>query len=367
MFVRGFALCGALLAACAGPLEAQAVAPPTAYTVTEINSFFGPPQTVKTYRLGPKVLIDQIAQASAADPKAAHMRTFNDLQTHKSLSWSSPGSSLGSSPGNSSGCSAATFSGDWGDPFAAVDELTGPNAKQVGTEKILGFAAKIVEASGPDARIKAWVDAKSGLVLKVQVSQADRPLSTVIEVTDVSLDPPPASVFAIPPDCAGAVAPPTEDEKLAALTGGNPQDYAEALHPPASKDSCAMVFRVVQAGTMAPIASGFQVGVDLDVATEPTPSYVMGVTVDGRATFSGGGLHAVTSELRDGVLRIDNVPDRFELEMAFGAAGWSSGLIYRQCFAPQTVLLFVVKNPAKLSDGGEWLWVKSGKYAAIPK
>jgi len=38
-------------------------------------------------------------------------------------------------------------------------------------------------------------------------------------------------------------------------------------------------------------------------------------------------------------------------------------MIYRHCFAPQTVLLYVVKNPAKLSDGGDWLYVKSGKYA----
>jgi hypothetical protein len=30
------------------------------------------------------------------------------------------------------------------------------------------------------------------------------------------------------------------------------------------------------------------------------------------------------------------------------------------------VLLYVVKNPAKIHDRGDWLWVKSGKYATAP-
>ena len=42
----------------------------------------------------------------------------------------------------------------------------------------------------------------------------------------------------------------------------------------------------------------------------------------------------------------------------------ASALIYRNCIAPQTVLLLVVKNPAKVTDGADWLWAKSGKFAA---
>jgi hypothetical protein len=91
----------------------------------------------------------------------------------------------------------------------------------------------------------------------------------------------------------------------------------------------------------------------------------MGVGADGHVRFSGGGLHEVTAQIRNGVLRIDNVPPQFDLETAFGNAGSSSSLIYRHCFAPETVLLYVVKNPAKISDGGDWLWVKSGKYATV--
>jgi hypothetical protein len=30
------------------------------------------------------------------------------------------------------------------------------------------------------------------------------------------------------------------------------------------------------------------------------------------------------------------------------------------------VLLYVVKNPTNISGGGDWLWVKSGKYPTVP-
>jgi hypothetical protein len=46
--------------------------------------------------------------------------------------------------------------------------------------------------------------------------------------------------------------------------------------------------------------------------------------------------------------------------------GNDSALIYRQCFAPQTVLLLAVNDIANPGGGVEWLWVKSGKYATVP-
>jgi hypothetical protein len=174
-------------------------------------------------------------------------------------------------------------------------------------------------------------------------------------------------VFAIPANCAAegaAPLPPTDDEKIEALTGGNPQDFARAIYGPGSKDSCTVLFRVVKAGSMEPITRGFQIAVDMNLANEPRPSYTIGLSPGGRATFSGGGLHEVTPQIRNGVLRIDNAPDHFDVETSFGSGGSGSALIYKQCYAPQTVLLYVINNPDKLSDGGEFLWVKSGKYAA---
>jgi hypothetical protein len=363
MLVRGVVTCGvnlALLASCRLTLGAQAPVAPTAYTVTVVNSLFGPGEWMKTSRLGSKVLVDQIAVDKMADPKAPRVHTLYDLEKHRNISWYSPDSSAG--------CSIGTFSGDWGDPFGGIDDLFGQATKQVGTETILGFAARIVEASAQGNTLRAWVDSKTGLVLKAQLSQAGAAPKTIIEVKAVSLTPPPASIFAVPENCAAEAAappPPTEEEKIAALTGGNAQDFVKAIYGPGSKDSCSVLFRVVKAGSMEPILSGFQVALDLNRAHEGSPSYTIGLSNEGHATFSGGGLHEVTSQIRNGVLRIDNPPDHFDLETAFGNGGSGSALIYKQCFAPQTVLLYVITNPDKLSDGAEFLWVKSGKYATV--
>jgi hypothetical protein len=343
-------------------LSAQAPVAPTAYTVTVVNSLFSQGVLMKTSRLGSKVFVDQVDADKAADPNAAHVHTLYDLEKHRNMSWDWPDSSAG--------CSIGTFSGYWGDPFGSIDELTGPAAKQVGTETILGFSARIVEASAQGSTIRAWVDLKTGLILKAQLSQAGAAPKTVIELKNVSLTPPPASLFEVPANCAAEAAappPPTEEEKIAALTGGNAQDFVNAIHGPGSDDSCAVIFRVVKAGSMEPILSGFQVAVDMNLANEGRPSYTMGLSREGHLTFSGGGLHEVTSQIHNGVLRLDGAPGHFYLETAFGNGVAGSAFIYKQCFAPQTVLLYVVTNPEKLSDGAEFLWVKSGKYAALAR
>jgi hypothetical protein len=41
-------------------------------------------------------------------------------------------------------------------------------------------------------------------------------------------------------------------------------------------------------------------------------------------------------------------------------------MLYRKCAGSQTVLLFVAKNPDKVSDGADWMWVKAGKLATVP-
>ena len=364
MQARAAAVCGVMFGLMAGgsTLLAQTAAAPTAYTVTVVNSMFGQGEQMKTSRLGSKVFVDQVSAGKAADPSAPHIHTLYDLEKHRNMSWNWPDSSAG--------CSNGTFSGDWGDPFGSIDDLVGQATKQVGTETVLGFAAKVVEASGQGMTIRAWVDTKTGLVLKAQLSQGGAVPKTIIEVKDASLAPPPASLFKVPANCAAEAAappPPTEEEKIAALPGGNPQDFINAIYGPGSKDSCTVVFRVVKAGSMEPITSGFQVAVDMNLAHEGRPSYTIGLSREGHATFTGGGLREVTSQIRNGVLRLDGVPDHFDLETAFGSGGSGSALIYKQCFAPQTVLLYVVTNPDKLSDGAEFLWVKSGKYAAAPR
>ena len=365
MFVRVIATRGtnlALLSSCGLFAAAQTVPAPTAYTVTVTNSVFGSPQVMRISRLGSKALIDLVSQDKMADPKAPHTRSLYDLDKHRNLSWSWPDSSAG--------CSTGTFSGDWGDPFTGAEDVTGQGARQVGTETILGMPAKIMDATSPAAHVKAWIDTKYGMILKAQMSQPGGELKNVIEVTNISLAPPPASIFVYPPSCAAtaeAPPPPTEAEQIATLTVGNPQDFVKAIYGPGSKNSCSALFRVVKAGTMEPITGGIQVAVDLKVTSEPTPSYVFGVGEAGHATFSGGAIHEIFSQTHNGVFRIDNAPSQFELVADFGSPGSSDSNVYLQCFAPQTVLLLVVKNPAKISDGAELLWVKSGKYATVSR
>jgi len=364
MLVRAGAVWGicTLLLANGGSLRAQATRTqtkaPEAYTVTANNSMAGAGAVTKTYRLGSKALVDQ---SNGADPKAPHTRTLYDLQSHRSFSWYWPSIS--------GGCSAGTFSGDWGDPYTGASDLVSQGARQVGAETVHGMATKVFETpAGPSGKIKAWEDVRTGMIVRAQMIPPSGPPQTMIEVTSVSLVRPPASLFAPPASCASAVAAPPEAEanEIAALTGDDGQNFVKGTYGPGSKNTCTMVFRVVHASTMEPFTSGFQIAIDPNVATEKAPSYIIGMNPDGHATFSGGGLHEVTAQMQDGVLRIDNVPVQFDLQTEFGVGGAASANIYRHCFAPQTVLLYVVKNPDQVSDGGDWLWVKAGKYATAP-
>jgi hypothetical protein len=353
-----------VLAGLAASVYAQPAGPPAAYTVVQTSAMSGPGVSQTIYRSGPKAVIDLIAPAGGPYPNGLHLRTLYDLQSHKTFSWD-----LEATPAQ---CSGGTFSGDWGDPFATASEVTADLARQqahqTGTDIVAGMTTNRMEAALPGGagRATAWIEPRSGLVMKMEMTPANGARQTMLEIARLTISAPPAAVFALPASCAAVAAAPTEADRIAAETGGNAADFANAIMPPASKNSCAVSFRIVRAGSMETISSGVQVAVDLTVDVDHPAKYVMGRGANGRATFSGGGLHETTAQMKNGVLRLDNVPAQFNLELAFGAAGDASALVYRQCAGPQTVLLFVVKNPAKISDGGDWLWVKSGKYATPP-
>ena len=63
------------------------------------------------------------------------------------------------------------FSGDWGDPFdvSGVDLLIGENAKQLGTETVTGFSARVLEASEPNGKTRLWVDTETGMIVRLQM------------------------------------------------------------------------------------------------------------------------------------------------------------------------------------------------------
>lgn len=336
---------------------AQAQSGPQTYSLSETNALFGPEMNVEVHRDGNMVLVDS-SSAGAAGSKGIHTRTLYDLRVGKSYT--------ADLVNPSTPCGAGTFSGDWGDPFAMSAELLGDlankNPKTVGTETIAGLPTKIMEAHDAASKTnsRVWVDEQHHLIARLQMTQGSSPAKTIIALKQFSLAKPAASLFVLPPGCKASSAPaqPSASDRIASATGGNAGDYANAIMPPPSKNACTVLFKVVEAGTMKPVMSGFQVAVDTQVNPEHLGSYSISQDQKGHVTFSGGNLHEMTAQMHNGVLRIDNAPPQFDMELAFGQAGDSSALIYRQCFGPQTTLLFVMKNRQKLSDGGDWLWVK---------
>jgi hypothetical protein len=339
-----------LLTAIAAPvLLAQTT--PASYTVSQINSMAGAPITQLIYHNGSKTMIET---------DSSHARTLYDLETHRNFTWYTADPST---------CSGGTFSGDWGDPFKMSAELISQikNGKPLGNETVNGVPTKVVEAIQDGNTVKAWIEPKSGLLMKAQLAAGSEPPKVLIEVKQFTPAAPAASVFVLPAGCAAAASAPkvpTEAERIASEVG-NAADFANAIYGPGSKASCTVLFRVVKAGSMQPVTSGFQAALDRTVDVDHAAHYVMGVSTEGIVTYSGGGLHEVTAQVHNGVLRIDSVPSVFYLAVAFGKGGEAGGNFYRQCVAPETVLLYVVKNPGNLSEGGDFLWVKSGKLTSL--
>ncbi len=377
MTLRNF-FCFATLATLgtfAGPLGAQTAAEPAAYTVT-VNDFpAGATAVTKTYRLGSKVLVEQRGPRGEVNGSdlTTHQRTLYDFATMKSLRWDPDHDSVPCERGIFTAADWRSGSGDdyWGDPFVGSDRFEKEGAKQMGAETIHGFATRI----WANDSVKVWVDTRTGLVMKLQMLMEGGSL-TIFRVTDVSLTPPPASVFEIPPNCVEfAVVPQVVTEAQRAHMAAHRTEPPgaigmlewNALVGPASKNSCTMLFQAVGTGSNQPVTVKYQVAVDLTVATGPAPHYTVRLDGDGRATFSGGGLHEIAAEGPDGVFHVYNVPEEFVIDVEFGDAGSASARIYRQCFATYTELKYLAGDPSRLERRGNWVWDKPGMYKTLTR
>ena len=319
----------ALLLAAIGGIQAQTS--PTAYVITQVNSMMGLPVTMKVYRDGPRALVESSHPSGGG--KVTHTRTFYDLAAGTTVSWDAD------NPSN--GCGRGTFRGDWGDPFqdsASINaDLAKDGAKEMGAENLLGIAVKVFTVSNTAGVFKEWVDPKTGLLLKLEMAPPSGAKQTMLEVTAYNSVKPPADMLTAPKACIDAArAPPADLSRYATEMGGEPTDFANATQAPdsPSTQSCTVLFRAAGAGSMQTV-TGYKVTVD-DVSK--------------------------TAELRDGVLRVDNAPKQFKLNLTNANSG-SEATIYRQCPFPQTVLLMVLKNPANWGEGADWVWVKAGKWA----
>lgn len=357
-------LVGFCLLASSALLSAQTT-PPTAYTITE-ELPGATPGTMTVDRSGTLAVIDTNQPAQPDGTPAHRSVSLYDLKAGISHTWDAT-----AAPAS---CSAATFTGDWGDPYESTTELSDGIAKgdlkPAGMETLHGIPTKVYAGTSQGMDIKAWIDEKDGLVIKAAVGAPGTPMTTMVDITKVSFATPPASVFVLPAACAGVKPPPTAAELMGDETGDDGANWVNGIYGPGSTNSCSILFRVVAAKTMAPINRKYQAAIDTtyDQNNPTPPHYVFGVGVDGTSTYSGGGLHEITDQIRNGMLRIDNPPAYFMFGVNIPTTnhGADVGLIYRQCFAPVTMLYYVVKDPSNPADGGDWLYAKSGKYAVPP-
>ncbi len=196
MLPRKLSLCSAAFAltAFAQAAYSQTPALPDAYTVTQVNSMFGPPVTQTISRSGNKALVETAS--------AAHTMMLYDLAAGTTTSWSAA---------NPTSCGSGKFSGDWGDPFVQsagiAKDLMKQNPKDLGAATVNGLATKLLElAPGPGNPVsgKVWLEVKTGIIAKLEVSQGGAAARTMLEVKSLDLAPPPASRFAPPAACRPA-------------------------------------------------------------------------------------------------------------------------------------------------------------------
>jgi hypothetical protein len=356
-----FGLAAATIAGPATPhLAAQYAPAPVTYSVTQLNSLVGTTLIERIWRDGSKAVIDISTPSDQPGGKATRVRTIYDLATQTTVSWDP------TSPAPE--CGDGKYGGDWGDPFAASAEMNADLlSKKVtpsGTETVNGVSAKVLDADmGANGKAKVWLEPKYGLIMKAELTAPNAAPRVVLQTQTLSFVKPPAGTFAVPAGCHAipVAAPSADDEQIAAATGEPASNFTKATTPPATSQTCTVLFRVVQKGSMATVAGGYQIGIDRDVDDQHPADYAFGPDASGHMIVSGGHLIEMTRQMQNGVLRLDNAGKALHIEIRVPNGG-GEATIYRQCGAPQTTLLFVVSSLDNLNPG-QWLWVKSGKQA----
>ena len=340
---------------------AHAQTPPTAYTITQALQG-GEDGTMTIYRSGSQVVFEYRHAAKPDGTPASHSLSLYDLNAGVSHGWDP---SI-----NPPSCSVGKFSGDWGDPFASTAELTADIAKgdlkPAGSETIGGIPAKVYAGVSQGTNLKVWLDEKDSLVMRLAFGAPGTTMQNMVDIRSASFAPPAASLFVLPSYCAGVKPPPTPAELIADETGDSGDNFVSGLYGPGSTNSCSIVIRVVAAKTMAPVTRPWQFAIDTTFNPDHPSPYTFGTGADGTSGFSGGQIHEITNQIHNDMLRIDNPPAYFykAMNVIQPGHGTEAGMIYRQCFAPVTMLYYVMKDAADIGKGADWRYAKSGKYAA---
>jgi hypothetical protein len=242
--------------------------------------------------------------------------------------------------------------------------------KPAGTEMVAGISTQVYAQNSPQGNVKAWLDKKDNLVMRAMMTPPGAAPMTMVDIRKVTLAAPDAQLLKLPAACADVHPAPTPAELIADETGDSADNYVNAIYGPGSANTCSILVRVVTAKTMTPITNRLQFAIDTtyDQNNPNPPHYEFGMARDGSQSYAGGGVHEITNQAHNGMVKIDNPPAYFNLSVNLMKPNYGAGmgLIYRQCFAPTTVLLYVVKDPNNPQAGTDWLYAKGGKFAAAP-
>ena len=294
---------------------------------------FGPEVTMTIYRDGNRALIDNQANGT-------HVRALYDIPAGSNKGWDAD---------KPDGCSDSKFQGDWGEPFetskSLLSDLKAQGVKETGAETVNGFRTKILETNGgAQGSAKVWVEPQTGLIIRAVFSAPDQPARTLLETKSFQPDKPPASAFQLPASCATgapAVAGPSP------LQPTNP-DFVSAIAPGPSPggQNCNLIIRALRADTYEPV-TGLQMFVSLQIDVN---------NLD--APLAPGAIKQLVRPFR-----VDNAPAVMDVRMRLPDGAEATARIHRQCFASRTVLLLLLKNPARPTDGAEWVFAKSGRLS----
>jgi hypothetical protein len=182
---------------------------PRAYSFTAQNSMTVPNLAVKVFRDGHRELIDQSLAVSEGSPKGMHAATLYDFQTHTSYTWDLINPALP--------CNVATY--DKPEAPAMYDVISGAaenaaevaklHPKTVGAEVVNGIPATSLEVSDSTGQVtvRIWMATKGGYLVKwLGIAKAGPP-QVRMEIRELRLEKPRASLLAVPAKCAGGAHP----------------------------------------------------------------------------------------------------------------------------------------------------------------
>lgn len=175
----------------AAAADAQYAPAPTSYTV--VSEAGG--ETLHIYRDGNKAMVDMSMPKSADQPVAIHTRTLIDISAHQDVTWDLNDPKAPCGKGSSP---------DWNDPFAQYDQFmqsASGQPKKIGQEKVNELDTTVFDIPSKEAAGKMWRDDKYGMVVKFTAAPPGQKPMTMVEVKELKLGKPDASVFAVPARC----------------------------------------------------------------------------------------------------------------------------------------------------------------------